>query len=354
MTRPAGRRRPGVTAAGMTMVLAVTAGCGPGDTPGRDSPEHAPPAVASGPARPVVVDTDLASDDLVALALLLASPQVQVRAVTVSGTGEVRCPRGAEVARSFLAAAGEPDVPVACGSPAPLEGERAFPQEWRDAADAGWGLDLPAVDAPGTGTTASELLIASLTEGTTLLTLGPLTNVAEAFRTEPDLAGAVDEVVVMGGAVDVPGNVELGTGDPLPAEWNVYVDPVAAAEVLGSGARVVMVALDATNRAPITTGFVDDLGSRSDTLVGDLMVELLQDNGLVATGDAYFWDPLAAAVVIDRGLVTVEQAGVAVDTQGDDAGVTRRDPRAPTADIAVDADAEGLEGLILRLASGGR
>ena len=88
----------------------------------------------------VVVDTDLAADDLVALAFLLSSPGADVVAVTVSGTGEVRCPAGLAVVRGLLAATGDEKVPTACGRSSPLAGGRAFPKEWRDAADDAWGL----------------------------------------------------------------------------------------------------------------------------------------------------------------------------------------------------------------------
>ena len=84
---------------------------------------------------PVVVDTDLAADDIVALTYLLSNPAVDILAVTVAGTGEVTCPRGAEVANGLLSTLGHDDVPVACGQSAPLSGDRVFPDEWRTAAD---------------------------------------------------------------------------------------------------------------------------------------------------------------------------------------------------------------------------
>ncbi|MFA6575325.1 MAG: nucleoside hydrolase, partial [Nocardioides sp.] len=97
--------------------------------------------LAPGDGVPVVVDTDLALDDLVALAFLLSSTEADVRAVTVSGTGEVRCPQGLTVIRGLLALTGDDEVPVACGRSSPLAGDHAFPSEWRDLADSGWEMD---------------------------------------------------------------------------------------------------------------------------------------------------------------------------------------------------------------------
>ncbi|MFA6298773.1 MAG: nucleoside hydrolase, partial [Nocardioides sp.] len=102
----------------------------------------------------------------------------------------------------LLALTGDDEVPVACGRSSPLAGDHAFPSEWRDLADSGWEMDLSQVTAPATERSAVDLLSTTLrTGGVTLLTLGPLTNVAESFRTEPDLAEQVSSIVVMGGAL---------------------------------------------------------------------------------------------------------------------------------------------------------
>lgn len=311
------------------LVASLAAACGSGSS---TSPER-PPSTARSGGVPVVVDTDLALDDLVALAFLLSSTEADVRAVTVSGTGEVRCPQGLQVVRGLLALTGDDEIPVACGRSTPLAGDRAFPEEWRDLADTGWGADLPEVEAEDTDRSATDLLGATLRQGgVTLLTLGPLTNVAESFRADPDLAEQVASIVVMGGAVDVPGNVSDGSAEPA-AEWNVYVDPTAAAEVLDSGAPVVLVGLDATDRLPVTGDFLELLGANSHTGPAKLVDTLIRNNPQVYSGDAYFWDPLAAAVVVDPALVTTENATVSViTTEGRDSGRTvRRDDGSPVA-----------------------
>ena len=280
---------------------------------------------AAGAAVPVVVDTDLAVDDLVALTFLLSSTRADVRAITVSGTGEVRCPQGLRVIRGLLAVTGDEDVPVACGRSTPLAGDHAFPVAGRDLADSGWGANLPQVAPPPTERSAVDLLGSTLRDGVTVLTLGPLTDVAETFRADPDLAQQVASIVVMGGAVDVPGNVSGEGMAPSTAEWNMYVDPVAAAEVLGSGAPILLVGLDASDRLPVTGDFLEVLGVNAHTRPAELVDGLIRNNPQVYTGQAYFWDPLAAAIVVDPGLVSTEKAAIGVVTApGRDNGRTVR------------------------------
>lgn len=316
---------------------------------GVETPNGGPSGGQAGAGAPVVVDTDLALDDLVALAFLLSSKEADVRAVTVSGTGEVHCPRGLDVIRALLAVTGDEQVPVACGRSTPLAGEHAFPAEWRDLADHGWDMGLPPGASPATDLSAVDLLSDTLRPGgVTLLTLGPLTNVAETFRAAPDLAQQVSEIVVMGGAVDVPGNVSVDGVEASTAEWNMYIDPTAAAEVLASGAPVVLVGLDATTRLPVTGDYLELSGANTDTEPAELVDSLIRNNPQVYTGDAYFWDPLAAAVVVRPELVTTETAAITVLTApGRDNGRTVRSQDGTPVRIARRPRAKAFQELLL-------
>lgn len=335
-------RRTGAALAALTLSLAAACG-GADDAPPPDV--EPPPRSQVGRGMPVVVDTDLAVDDLVALAFLLSADSVDVLAVTVSGTGEVRCPQGLAVVRSVLATTSHDDVPVACGRDTPLEGTRAFPTGWRDAADAGWGLELDPLAGSDTTRSASELLADSLgTGGVTVLALGPMTNLAEAFRADDDLAGRVASVVMMGGAVDVAGNVPAQPG----AEWNVYVDPTAAREVLASGAPVVMVGLDATDRLPVTGEFLELLGTNAHTDAAALVDQLVRNNPQLYSGDAYFWEPPAAAVVVDPATVATERVSIEVVTDGPDSGRTVRSTDGTPLALAVRPRAARFEELLVR------
>lgn len=334
----------------LASLLVATAFIACGDDGGDDE------GVARTPGEPVplVVDTDLAADDLVALLFLLSSPDADVRAITVSGTGEVRCPQGLEVAARLLAVTGDEDVPVACGRSDPLDGDAAFPDEWRDATDAAYGLPLPEAEAAGDPGGAVELLSQHLGDGgVTLLTLGPLTNVAEAFRAEPDLADEVGSVVVMGGAVRTAGNVHGEGIPPSTAEWNMYVDPTAAAEVVASGAPVVLVPLDATDQAPVTMDFVDVLQANAETDAARLVAQLFAENPMVPAGEAFFWDPLAAAVASGSDVVRTEADVITVVTaEGRDLGRTLRSDDGHPVAVAVEVDTAAFEELLVRTLAG--
>ncbi len=182
-----------------------------------------------------------------------------------------------------------------------------------------------------------------------MLTLGPLTNIAEAFRTDPRLVSKVKSIVMMGGAVDVGGNV-LGVGPQPPvAEWNAYIDPVATSEVITSGVPIVMVGLDATNHAPITGDFLELLDLNAHTKEAALVRTLLRENPAVSSAQAYFWDPLAAAVAIDPELITAEKATIAVNTSsGPDSGRTTRTSTGSPVMVGVDADLDRFEHLFVR------
>jgi len=295
---------------------------------------------------PVVVDTDLAADDIVALAYLLSSSAVDVLAVTVSGTGEVTCPRGVEVASGLLSTLGHGDVRVACGQSAPLSGDRVFPEEWRTAADDAYGVSLPVVDPP-TELDAVELLVAAVDTApapVTLLTLGPLTNVAQAFAAEPGLAGRLGSVVIMGGAVDVAGNVQPeGADSPLAAEWNLYIDPAASDAVISSQVPITLVALDATNKVPVTSEFIDQLAANDTTDATALVTEIL-----TASPPPYLWDPLAAIAVAEPALVPGTQRPIVVVTEGEDAGRTIEQADESAVLVADPPDAEAALDHLLR------
>jgi pyrimidine-specific ribonucleoside hydrolase len=288
------------------------------------------PLPASEKPRPVVIDTDMAPDDWMAILYLLQRPEIRIVAITVAGTGETHCAPGVRNALGLVKLAGESGIPVACGSETPLEGKHIFPDDWRERADSMQGLELPEGSNPAAGQEADELLIDTLKgspEKITLLALGPLTNLAAAFQDEPAITEKIEQVYIMGGALEVLGNVGFsGAGiENQVAEWNIYIDPLAAQRVFASGAPVTLIPLDATNHAPVNLDFYRRLQANHNTPEAEFVYQVLSDQlDFIASGGYYFWDPLAAAVLADESLGMIREGPVKVYTaEGPSSGLTR-------------------------------
>ena len=204
-----------------------------------------------------------------------------------------------------------------------------------------------------------DLLERTLRDATgtvTLLALGPLTNVAEMLDRSPDLAEKIGATFIMGGAVDVDGNVGVsGVGiDNQVAEWNIYVDPVAAKAVLDAGIRVTLVPLDATNHAPATGAFAarlrDDATTPGAKFANDVLTQL---SGAIASGSYYFWDPFAAAVLVDESLTSFETRGLSVEVRdGPESGGIINAPDGQQIRFATSADVARFEQLFIDTLNG--
>lgn len=279
-------------------------------------------------SRPVVIDTDMGADDQMAILFLLQRPDVSVQAIAVSGTGLAHCGPGTDNAAGLVALAGAGSIPIACGRETPLEGTRAFPDEWRADSDNAGGLSLPDGEPP-VDVAAPDLLAESISDlpgqiKTTLLALGPLTNVADLLQQHPDIADKIERIVIMGGALDVPGNV-AGSGPGLEtyaaAEWNIFVDPLAAQIVFESGIPITLVPLDATGHVPLDRAFFRHLKQDHHTPEADALYEWLAANPGMMDSGLYLWDQLAAAILVNPQLATFRDVTLSVVTEeGPDSG----------------------------------
>lgn len=319
------------------------------------APAAAPTATPyAGTVRSVLIDTDMAADDWMAILFLLNRPDISVEAITVSGTGEAHCEAGVQNALDLAALTGQEDIPVSCGRTIPLQGEHTFPADWRTWVDSLAGLTLPHSTASPSSQPASELLagtIKSQAGKVTLLTLGPLTNLAEALQSAPEITEKIEMVYIMGGAVDVPGNVGTSQAgiDNSAAEWNIYVDPHAAAIVLQSGVPVTLVALDATNRVPLTRNFYNRLKKAQESPVAKFVYNVLtQNQDFIQSGGYYFWDPLAAAILSDSTLAKYETRKVTVvEQEGGQSGRTQASETGTPVQLPVNVDAGKFEQVFL-------
>jgi inosine-uridine nucleoside N-ribohydrolase len=309
----------------------------------------------------MVVDSDVAPDDLVALSFLVASPSVTVAAITITGAGEVRCERGLNIVLGLLERLEAAAIPVACGAEAPIAGQHKFPAAFRENAERAAGLQLPDPTREAAPTDAVTLLRDSFGDASKpirLLTLGPLTNVAMALNQDASLADRIESIWIMGGAVDVAGNVNGFPGpaaDNTAAEWNIYVDPTAMAEVLDAGVPVRLVSLDGTNQVPVTPTFVAQvLEAAGSAPPLDVLAELFDKNDYMTGGDYYLWDPLAAILATGHEIGTFTDAHLTVDTtEGDTSGATRRGPGEPNAGYLTDVEATAAERILLDVLAAG-
>ena len=321
--------------------------------------ESITPLVLAADAKPFVIDTDMAVDDWLAILYLLGRPDVDVKAITVTGAGEAHCDAGTRNALNLVALAGRFEIPVACGRKSPLEGDHAFPSEWRESVDSLFDLTLPENDRAVSGESAVEILtriIQNSPRKVYLVTLGPLTNVAEALETEPTLVMNLEMITVMGGAVEVPGNIGITSGiENSVAEWNIYVDPHAAAVVFSSGAPITLVPLDATNDTPLTMDFYRRLEEDRTTSVAEFVYRVLQaQEGAIRSGQYYFWDPLAAMIATEEeGLGTYKQTSlVVIEVEGAESGRTVENMSGLIVRVAMSADLQRFETLFLDAING--
>jgi pyrimidine-specific ribonucleoside hydrolase len=266
-----------------------------------------------GAKTPMIVDTDMSSDDIMALTYLLERSDVTVRAITVEGTGVADGKAGARNVLRLINALGiRRAIPVAFGRSRPLAGTASFPRPWRAAADQMYGLKIPQWSGAPAAATAVGLLERTLNRSSrpvSLVTLGPLTDVALALRASTRIAGKIAGIYAMAGAVGVPGN------EPTyhRAEWNAYIDPKAAGIVLRSGVPITVVPLDASNYVPITTFFTAAVRAHQDTIAMRLLATLLNDP-VYTHSPVYFWDPLTAVAATD-GRVLRQRPALLIVTQ---------------------------------------
>jgi len=292
---------------------------------------------------PMIIDTDCGRDDLMAIAFLLARRDVRIEAVTVAN-GLAHVQAGAANILRLLALGGHGDVPVYIGRETPLRGNAAFPDPWRKNSDA-LIPGPPAHHKPQTQAAADYLVnrLRDRSRPVRILALGPLTNFAEALEPDPRLLAGV-EMVIMGGAIHVPGN--LGEGgvfrtDNRTAEWNLFVDPLAAQQVFASGARIHLIPLDATDQVPIDAAFLRELQSRPHTPLGDFVAGMLQRECSFQEGaTCYAWDALAAAALVDSSVVPWTPLAIEVRQTPPEEGRTAESAgQKPNAQVALCADA---------------
>lgn len=300
----------------------------------------------------VIIDTDPGIDDALAILLALASPELEVEALTtVHGNCDVA--QATSNALAVLELGGRSDVPVATGAERPLVKRPLTARETHGEQGMGYAT-LPSPTAGAADQHAVSLLIERVLGAPgeiTVVALGPLTNLALALRLAPELAGALRRLIVMGGAVRVGGNTT-----PL-AEFNTFCDPHAAHILMRSGIPLTLVPLDATYQVVLTEAHVRRLletrSAVTEFVADSTRYYMEYHRRYQSIEGCVINDPLALALAFSPELVTVEAHPVDVDiTAGPGLGKTYADfyriERAePTVDVAFEVDTAAFLDLFL-------
>lgn len=265
-------------------------------------------------ATPIVLDCDPGHDDAVAILLAVSSPAIELLAVTTC-FGNCAVSDATRNALRVLTLAGATDVPVAEGAAGPLQGELALGNYVHGRS----GLDGPELPEPAFDVvpeSAVELLSRTLREHpepVSLVVTGPMTNVGQLLRDQPELVEHVAEVIFMGGST------ESGNHTPT-AEFNTYADPEALDIVLSSGVPVRMVGLNLTHQALATPEVVERMGAMKH-LLGRTCAEWM---GFFGSSYKAVWefdappvhDPCTVAALIDPEVIQWREAFLAVELEG--------------------------------------
>ncbi|GHD99318.1 hypothetical protein U879_09285 [Defluviimonas sp. 20V17] len=266
--------------------------------------------------RKIIIDTDPGQDDAVAILLALASPELEVLGITAVA-GNVPLPLTARNARNVCELAGRPDIKVFAGCDAPLSRKLVTAEHVHGKT----GLDGPALPDPKMplqDAHAVDFLIETLRAeapgSVTLCPIGPLTNIATAFRRAPDIIPRVQEIVLMGGAYFEVGNITPA------AEFNIYVDPEAAAIVFASGAPITVMPLDVTHKALTTRARVEAfraMGTEPGRMVAE-WTDFFERFDIAKYGSegAPLHDPCVIAWLLQPDLFSGRRINVEIETKG--------------------------------------
>ena len=247
--------------------------------------------------RLVLMDHDGAIDDFLSLMLLLTMDEVEMLGVVVT-PADCYIEAGTSVSRKILGLMKRNDIPVAKST---VRGINPFPPDFRRDCkiidnfpilnESNWALP-PVADISGQEFIVEQLQNA--TQPVTLMVTGPLTTVAEAIALEPNITDKIAEIIWMGGALTVPGNVQPNYAHEQDgtAEWNVYWDSVAAKQIWDTTIPITLCPLDLTNSVPVTSEFIYQLAQQRKHPLSDLAGLCYS---LAIPQDYYFWDILATA-----------------------------------------------------------
>jgi inosine-uridine nucleoside N-ribohydrolase len=267
----------------------------------------------------MIIDTDPAMgtlggdpEDSFAIMLALNSPEVTVEGITIV-QGNVPAEKGYSNAHHLLSLLDRQDVPLRRGCLRPMNAQRTTQITFLEQRYATEQI-TPMLEPKGTDADAVSFLIDTVLSSPgeiTLVTIGPLTNVATAVQQSAEFACALKNIVMMGGTAECAGNISPS------AEFNYWQDPDAADIVFRSGADLTMVGLDVCHQTHLHPSQVEECASH-----GTPLGQFVQASsapwfqimaGASGSGALHLYDSLAMAVAMDPSLVTLEDSYVEVE-----------------------------------------
>jgi purine nucleosidase len=262
----------------------------------------------------VIIDTDPGQDDAAAIMLALGSPELDLLGITAVA-GNVPLALTERNARIICEMCGRTDIKIFAGADRPLSRDLVTAEHVHGKT----GLDGPELFEPSFPLQdghAVDFIVETLLAGApgtvTLCPIGPLTNIALALQREPAIAGRIQQIVLMGGGYFAQGNITPS------AEFNIYVDPEAAAVVMACGAPIVMMPLDVTHQVMTTKVRVDRIRAIPNR-AARAMVEMLEfyerfDEEKYGTDGGPLHDPTTIAWLLKPDLFQGRMCNVEIET----------------------------------------
>ncbi|ONH98874.1 hypothetical protein PRUPE_7G270100 [Prunus persica] len=308
----------------------------------------------------IIIDTDPGIDDAMAIFVALQSPEVEVIGLTTI-YGNVYTTLATRNALHLLEVAGRTDIPVAEGSHVTItKGTKLRIADFVHGADGLGNQNFPPPKGKPIEQSAAAFLVeqANLYPGkVTVVALGPLTNIALATQLEPAFAKNIGQIVLLGGAFAVNGNVNPA------AEANIFGDPDAADIVFTSGADILGVGINVTHQVVLTDADREKLarsnGKFAQYLCKVLDVYFSYHRDAYSTKGVYLHDPTTLLAAVNPSLITYTEGVVRVQTNGITRGLTilyNKQKRfgevtewsdKPTVKVAVTVDAPAVVNLVM-------
>lgn len=275
--------------------------------------------------QPVLMSHDGGLDDYLSVALLITMEGVDPVGIVVTDA-DCYVEPAVSATRKILGMVGKTDIPVASST---VKGVNPFPEVWRRDA---YRIDsLPSLNrnciriAPLVNESGQEFVVRALRQVArplTFLETGPLSTLAAALEIDPSIEDKVKEIVWMGGALQVPGNVGAESGFEVDGsmEWNVFWDPPAAERVWQTKIPITLCPLDITNLVPLTDAFMERLGRQREFLLSDLAFEAYEV--VQNKAEYFFWDVLTTAYLGRPDLFGLGEYETEIVVEGASAGRT--------------------------------